>query len=59
MNWEPNIPAAFLPLATLIGVCVCDIPRAYRHRREIKREREFSPEREKLRNMERYLGGKR
>jgi hypothetical protein len=51
-----NIDFALMLLALITGLYVTDIPRAYRRRRL---EREFSPEREKLRNMERYLGDKR
>jgi hypothetical protein len=51
-----DLDFALVLLALITGLYVADIPRAYRRRRL---EREFSPEREKLRNMERYLGGKR
>jgi hypothetical protein len=54
-----NIDIAIMILALIVGMYVADIPRAYRRHREIERKKDFSPEREKLRNMERYLGGKR
>jgi hypothetical protein len=60
MNFQ-DIDIAIMLLALIVGMYVTDIRGAYkRHRQAELEKRDFSPEREKLRNMERYLGsGKR